>query len=118
MDHSKYVLHSFFHSLGVLAYVLLVVWVINNAQQFFGSMNNQFWGPVAVLMLFVLSATIVGLLVLGRPVYLYLNGQKDEGLKFLFYTIGWLLVFTIIILGALAIKNWGQPRGPYIAPGG
>jgi hypothetical protein len=102
MKNSKIVLTGLLHSLGVLAYVVLVVWVMNNGERFFGKMAGQFWGPVAMLLLFVLSATIVGLLVLGRPGYLYFNGQKTEAWCMLFYTLGWLAVFTVIVFLSLA----------------
>jgi hypothetical protein len=48
-------------------------------------------------MLFVLSATIVGSLVLGRPILLHLEGKKNEALRFFGYTVGWLAILTVII---------------------
>ncbi len=77
---------------------------MNNGQKLFGPVNN-FWGPVAFLLLFVLSATIVGLLVLGRPGYLYFNGFKKEGILLLLYTIVFLLVATVLVFAvSLALK--------------
>ncbi|MDP2685385.1 MAG: hypothetical protein Q8P20_10235 [bacterium] len=62
----------------------------------FENKSNNFWTPVLILMLFVVSAAITGSLVLGRPIYLYLNDQKKEGLLFLTYTIAWLFMLMII----------------------
>lgn len=92
----KDILEGLLSALGVLIYTSLVVWVMTTVDQ----MNQPpaFWGPLAFLMLFVLSAIIVGLLVLGRPVYLYINQSKDQATKLLFYTVGWLLLLTIVIL--------------------
>jgi hypothetical protein len=59
--------------------------------------KTSFWGPLALLMLFVLSATIVGSLVLGRPILLHLEGKKNEALRFFGYTVGWLAILTVII---------------------
>ena len=50
----------------------------------------------------ILSAAIVGLLVFGRPAYLFFNGLKRESVKQALYTIGFLFVETVIILTALA----------------
>jgi len=102
MKKSKLLFYSVINSLGVLAYVLLVVLLITNGQKFFGQANN-FLGSAAMLLLLVLSATITGLLVLGRPGYLYFNGLKKEGLSLLFYTIICLFVITIIIFFILIL---------------
>lgn len=75
----------------------MVALLTSNAESIFGKMTN-FWGPVVLLLLFVLSATIVGSLVLGRPIYLYLNGSKPDAIRLLFYTIGWLFVIIVIVL--------------------
>jgi hypothetical protein len=48
-------------------------------------------------MLFVVSATIVGSLVVGRPILLFLDGKKNEALRFFGYTLGWLAAFTLVI---------------------
>ena len=85
-------LYGLGHAVLVFAYVAGVAWILFNGQQIFGQ-SHSFWGPLSFLLLFVLSASIVGALVLGRPVLLYLDGRKPEALKFFGYTIGWLLAF-------------------------
>ena len=76
-----------------------------NGQRIFGRAVS-FLVPFAILLLFVISATIVGTLVLGRPALLYLDGKKTEALKFFGYTVGWLIVFTIVVLAALAVSRF------------
>ena len=99
---NKTILHTLGHALLVFLYVSGVAWFMFNGKVFFGEFQN-FWGPVFMLLLFVLSATIVGTLVLGRPILLYLSGEKSEAVRFLVYTIFWLLV---IILTVLATRPW------------
>lgn len=70
---------------------------INEWGELFGQMRHV-WGPVTFLMLFVVSTTIVGLLVLAKPAMLYVSGAKVEGVKFLSYTVGWLCLITIAML--------------------
>ena len=101
MKNSKLVLYSLVHSVAVLIYTSLVAWILFNGNSLFGKANS-FWMPVAMLLLFVLSATVVGLLVLGRPVYYYFNGMKSEALKVLFYTVAWLFLITVVVLADLA----------------
>ena len=102
MKTTKLLFHALVNSLGVLVYTSLVAFLMNNGQKLVGPANN-FWGPVAFLLLFVLSATIVGLLVLGRPGYLYFNGFRRDGILLLLFTISFLLVITILVFGALVI---------------
>ena len=89
-------LHSLGHAILVFLYTSFVVWILFNGQKIFGP-TESFWGPVLVLLLFVLSATIVGGLVLGRPLLLYLDGHKKEGLVFFGYTVGWIVLIIIIV---------------------
>ena len=83
--------------MGVFVYVSVVVWIMQNAERLFAD-QESFWIPVAMLLLFVLSAAITGLLVFGRPAYLFLSSQKFEALRLLFFTISWLVVIVIIVL--------------------
>lgn len=104
MNNSKLALHSFFHSAGVLVYVTLVSVIMNNGEKIFGNINKVI-GPVAFLMLFVFSALVTGLLVLGRPIYLFLHGQKDEAVKFLGFTVGWMFLLVIAVFGFLLLAR-------------
>jgi ABC-type multidrug transport system permease subunit len=96
MKNSKLIMYAIVHSVGASAYIAAVSWILFNAGKIFGTMNN-FLAPLMLLLLFVLSATIVGLLILGRPAYLYFNGLKPEGVRLLFYTVGCFLFITVLI---------------------
>ncbi|MFA5954065.1 MAG: hypothetical protein WC817_00825 [Patescibacteria group bacterium] len=84
-------------AVAVTVYVGLVASLLFNGEQLFGS-GRSFVIPFTMLLLFVLSAAVVGSLVLGRPVYLYFEGQKKEGIALLISTIIWLFVFTFTAL--------------------
>lgn len=104
MKKSKLILTSFLCSAGVLGYIILVAAFLNNAGRWFGETDN-FWSPVIFLMLFVFSALITGLLVLGYPIWLYLENKKKDAALFLGYNAGWLLailVIAFIIMSLLA----------------
>lgn len=88
---------SLFNTLGVAIYCSAIAYLIQNGERIFGKTAN-FWGPFAFLMLFVVSAAIVGSLVFGKPVILYLNNQKKEAVTLLGYTIMWLFIVTVIVL--------------------
>jgi len=96
MKNSKLFSISIFDSLGVLVYVSLVVTFMTNAQKLFGPQNNSLTA-IMILLLFVLSALITGSLVLGRPALYYLEGQKQEAIKLLLYTMGDLFLLFVIV---------------------
>jgi hypothetical protein len=91
---------------GVLTgiYVAGVATIMTFGEIIFGKGDNAFVG-MAILMLFVLSAVVVGSLILGRPLMMYLDGNKKEAVKTLGYTILVLFVLTITAMVILAIKN-------------
>ena len=103
MQNSKILLYSFIHSLGVVIYTSGVVWLMTHGEQIFGSTQNNFLAPLAILLLFVLSATITGSLVLLKPIYLYLSNAKKEAVQLFLGTIAWLAIFMSIIFGILLV---------------
>lgn len=66
MKKPNYFLTSFINAGGMFVYVYAVSWLIFNGQKLFGG-RNSFLAPLFFLLLFVISAAITGLLVLGRP---------------------------------------------------
>ncbi|HTX86823.1 MAG TPA: hypothetical protein VMC41_02010 [Candidatus Nanoarchaeia archaeon] len=96
MKNSKLALIALLNSLGIVVYVALVVLVIQTAGKTFGTMNDLI-GPIAFLLLFVLSAAITGSLALGRPVILFLDNRKVEAIKMFLCTIGWLFLITVVV---------------------
>ncbi len=101
MKNTKTIKCALLNAVGVVVYVMLVGWVMTNMERIAGPME-EFWGPVAFLLLFVLSAAIVGALVLGKPALLYLDGEKKEALRTFFYTLGFLLLAVVIVVVYLA----------------
>ncbi len=93
---SNPVVQSLGHALLAFVYILLVAFVMHNGEQVFGH-DDKIWGTIAVLTLFVLSASVMGALVLGRPILLYLDGHKTAAVKFFGYTLGWMVVILAII---------------------
>jgi len=90
--------------MGTLVYCGLIAYLMINGEELFGKANSIF-GVAAFLMLFVLSAAIVGSLVLGKPIIYYLDGKKKESIVLLIYTIIILFILTLIILGLFTLGN-------------
>ncbi len=94
---NKLVQRSFLNALGVTAYVSVIATIMQNGEKYFESVNESI-APIAFLTLFVLSAAVTGGLVLGKPVLMYLNNQKNEAIRLFIYTLGWLALAVVILL--------------------
>ena len=97
MKNSKLMMLAVLDALGVAVYVFLVSLIMNYGSKIFGEKDTAIT-PIAVLLLFVLSALVTSSLVLGRPVMLYLDGQKKEGVKLLVYTGLSLFILLVLVL--------------------
>ncbi len=91
------------HALGVLVYVFLIAMFMKNANNWFGVKDNDILSPIAFLLLFMFSALVTGGLVLGKPIMLYLDGQKKEGVKLLFFTGVSLFILMLLVFAVLMI---------------
>ena len=90
------------NALATLAYVAVVGLFMSHASVIFGPKDTAFT-PVAVLMLLVFSAALMGILVFGQPVLWYLDGKKKEALSLLGYTMVSLLGLTVLTFVALLV---------------
>jgi len=90
---------------GVIIYIGLVSLVLFNGDRLFGSIQAGAWGPFLFLLLFVLSAAVMGLLLLGRPAYLFLNGNKQEAVTLLVTTVVGLFMVTTLAFIVVAVNS-------------
>ena len=96
MTMRKIINYAFLQSAGTFIYISAVAWLLFNGKPLFGEFEG-FGAPMAMLLLFVLSATLTGALVLGRPIHLYLSGAKKESFKLLAATVTFLFLFTLLV---------------------
>ncbi len=104
MKKNEYILKSFMRAGGVFAYVSALVSIAFLTQ----GMSKNFpdiLAPVFMLTIFIISASVTGYLVLGKPIELYLGGAKREAVKMLFATIAWLALFLIVVAGVLILAQ-------------
>jgi len=78
-------------------YVSLVALLMSNGESIFGK-EDGFLVPFFMLLLFVLSAAVMGSLIFGRPVMMYIDGKKKEAVKLLGGTVGWIFAIVVIML--------------------
>jgi len=91
---------SFINSLLAGVYIVLVALFMSNANEWLGQANSTI-GVAAVLLLFSLSALVVGGLIVGKPIFLYIDGKKKDAVWMLIASAGWLLLFLLIAIAIL-----------------
>lgn len=89
---------AFFLALGEVAYITLVVSIMNNFEHMGGENKSPLLAGITILLMLVFSASISGALVLGKPILLYLDGKKREAVQLFGAIIGWLLAFLVSVL--------------------
>lgn len=90
--------YSLINGLSTVLYVIIIVLSINFIGNTLSDKPETVLIPIVMLLLFVISAAITGMLVLGRPLIWYLNGDKSEALRLAISTIGVIIMIAIIIL--------------------
>ncbi len=91
-------------ALGVTIYCLAIGFLIFNANSVFGKTPN-FFGPVAFLLLFSVSAMICVLIVFYEPYKLFFGKKQKEALDLVIRITLWLFVsFIAFILAAIIFK--------------
>lgn len=88
------------NALLAFVYVTAVGLFMSNASRFFGPKDTALT-PVAVLMLLVFSAALMGILVFGQPVVWYIDGKKKAALNLLAYTMVALLILMILTFAVM-----------------
>jgi hypothetical protein len=87
-------------SLAIL-YIACLVLGINSLSSFVGQ-NETLFIPIAMLSLFVLSASIMGFLFISEPLLLGFENRRKEAVSFFLRTIGFFACY-VAIFGSLAI---------------
>jgi len=87
---------AFLQATGLVVYIGLVSLIFLYGNQIFGRMNN-YSGPILFLLIFVFSAVICSILVLGRAGFLFWEKRYKEAFPLFFGTIGWILFYLILV---------------------
>ena len=98
MNKSDYLRKSLLSAAGTLLYIAGVAWLMFNGKHLFGDKPDNFLMPAFMLLLLVISATVTGVLVLGKPVQLFLEGQRREACILLVSTLVWLVLAALTVL--------------------
>ncbi len=92
--------YSLLNGLGTSLYVILIASFIYYLGNSSITQKDNIFIPIAMLLLFVFSAAFTGLLVFGKPLLWYLDGEKKEAIYLLFNT---LIIFSMVTIIAFII---------------
>ena len=87
---------ALFQSAGIFLYIALVSLIFWQGNNWFGP--HAYLGPILVLLLFSVSAMICGLIMFYKPFRLFLDNKKEEAVKLVLYSAGFLVLFFLILL--------------------
>ncbi len=83
-------------ALSVAAYTLVIALIFIIMEDYQPNLDNEFIAFPFFLILLVFSVAYCGVAIFGLPAYLIIQGDKELGLKILFSTLGWIMIFMII----------------------
>ena len=81
------------HAVLASLYIVAIVLAINFGSHHAPPKDNLLM-PMAMLSLFVLSASVMGYLFVFEPAQMYLSGKKHEAISFFVKTVGTFAVIT------------------------
>lgn len=89
------------YSIGAAAWIAIVASFMQKANDWFGTQDSII-SVTAILLLFSMSALVVGGLLIGKPIFLYIDGKKKEAVQMLLCNAGWLVLFFIVAVIIIA----------------
>ncbi len=97
----KLIKQSILCSMSAFAYIILIALFMSNGAKLFGDDDRGIMAPIAVLLLLVLSVSVMGILIFGKAVLMYLDNNKKDAIKLVIYNIISLFIITIVYFGIL-----------------
>lgn len=101
--NKKLLFTTFKNTTCAVIYIFGVVLLMQNGDKMFGKATNNIIGAMSILMLFCLSAAVVGWLTFGKSITLFIQKKINDGLKAAVYGIGWLGIYTILAFAILVL---------------
>ena len=89
--------NPYLNAFMALGYIALLVLIMNQTSSISAHAPDTILAPVTILSLFVLSASIMGILFVYEPLRLFLENQKQQSLSFLLKTVGTFACFVVVL---------------------
>ncbi len=86
------------NALAALVYIVLVSSAMYYGSNYAGQSDDSVFAPIAMISLFTLSTAVMGYIFLGKPLQLYLDDKKKEGVELFLRTMAIFGGLTVIFL--------------------
>ena len=104
MEQKHIMRYAVAHAGFVVLYIGLVATFMTHAPRLLGRFEDTWLAPTLFLLLFVISASVMSLLVFGRPLMWYLDGARHEAVKLAVATVGVLFAIATIFFIAAVVS--------------
>lgn len=89
---------GFLQASGLFLYILLVTTFLNIITKSFNTSTAEYFAPIIMLLIFIISAVISASLVLGKAAVLFWERKYKEAFSLVGWTIGWVFLYFVILL--------------------
>ena len=96
--------NPFYNAIAAAGYIVVIASIMFYGSQFLGP-NSTVIIPITMLSLFVLSAAVMSYLFVYQPAIMYLDGEKQAGVKLFAQTVGVFACITILFLAIGLLTN-------------
>lgn len=95
---------AFLQATGLVIYIVLISFFFNFVTPSFSNSTAQFYAPIIMLLVFIISAVISATLVLGRAVVLFWDKKYKEAFTLVGWTLGWGLLYLVFFIFILLLR--------------
>ncbi len=96
---------AFLQASGLVVYLVLLSLFFHNVIPELDDESSEFYAPIVMLLLFIISAVVTGTLVLGRASTLFWDKKYKKAFELLGWTVGWSILYFAIFVGILLVKT-------------
>lgn len=91
LNISQPAVRGLLHAAGAVIYIVAILSFLLFSKFFDSPDFPEFFGPILLLSLLVISVATMGGLFFLKPLMLFVEGQKKEAVLFLTFTMGWFV---------------------------
>ncbi|KKS61718.1 MAG: hypothetical protein UV28_C0028G0008 [Candidatus Collierbacteria bacterium GW2011_GWE2_42_48] len=96
---------AFLQASGLVFYLILISFFFTFVTPLFRNEVAEFYAPIVMLLLFVFSAVISAVMILGRAGVLFWEKRFKESFTLIGWTTGWGLFYFVLLLCVLHLNN-------------
>ena len=89
---------GFLQATGLVTYLCLLSLFFTFVTPNFSKTTAAFYQPIVILLIFVLSAVVTSMTVLGRAGFLFWEKRYKEAITLIGWTVGWIFLYVFVFM--------------------